>query len=212
MHGWAEVLGDWPEQAELGFNVAPTQMAPIVTAHGCEVYRWGLLPSWVKTANTEFSTFNARLKTLAEKPSFRHAWESEQRCIVPALGYYEWRQENGVKQAYFVCRKDGKAILFGGLYESPRVDAPGSFTIITRPAEGPLEPLHHAMPLMFDGDQSTKWFTSGKPQADALAWYTYADDYQYYPVSSKVNRVVNQGPELIRQLEPESQIQQGFGF
>lgn len=212
MHGWADVLGDWPEQAEVGFNVAPTKMAPIVTASGCEVFRWGLLPSWVKTANTEFSTFNARLKTLAEKPSFRHAWQSDQRCIVPALGYYEWRQENGIKQAYFVCRKDGRPILFGGLYESPRPDAPGSFTIITRPAEGQLEPLHHAMPLMFDGEQSTKWFASDKSQAEALAWYTYASDYHYYPVSSKVNRVANQGPELIEHVEPESQIQQGFGF
>lgn len=212
MHGWADILADWPAQAELGFNVAPTQMAPIVTPDGCEVFRWGLLPSWVKTANTEFSTFNARLKTLAEKPSFRQAWKSGQRCIVPALGYYEWRQENGHKQAYFVCRKDGNPILFGGLYESPRQDAPGSFTIITRPSEGELQPLHHAMPLMFDRQLAKQWFDADVSQSEDIAWLPYADDYKYYPVSSKVNKVINQGPELIQETEPESQIQQGFGF
>lgn len=212
MHGWADILGDWPAQAELGFNIAPSQLAPIITSHGCHVMRWGLLPTWVKTAHTEFSTFNARLSTLAEKPTFRHAWQSQQRCIVPALGYYEWRQENGAKQAYFVCRKDGKPILFGGLYENPRTDLPGSFTIITRPAEGPLEPLHHAMPLMFDREQVNVWFADELPKVEQLAGYTYADDYKYYPVSSRVNRVANQGAELVDEIEPESQLQQGFGF
>lgn len=212
MHGWADILGDWPAQAELGFNVAPSQFAPIITADGCKVYRWGLLPSWVKTEKTRFSTFNARLATLAQKPAFKHAWETQQRCIVPALGYYEWREENGFKQAYFVCRKDGNPLLFGGLYETPSATTPGSFTIITRPAEGPLLPLHHAMPLMFDNVQAGDWFTERTQRAEQLAWYTYADDYKYYPVSSEVNSVANQGATLVQQTEPESQKQQGFGF
>lgn len=212
MHNWVDILADWPGQAELGFNIAPTQMAPIVTPDGCEVFRWGLLPSWVKTANTEFSTFNARLQTLAEKPSFRHAWQQQQRCIVPALGYYEWKQENGVKQAYFVRRKDGNPILFGGLYEPPNQYNPGSFTIITRPAEGPLEPLHHAMPLMFSHDQGKQWFAGDKEQCEKLAWHTYADDYKYYPVSSNVNKVANQGKNLVIPAQADSQKQQGFGF
>ncbi|GAA0856658.1 SOS response-associated peptidase [Aliiglaciecola litoralis] len=212
MHGWSDILGDWPAQAELGFNIAPSQLAPIITSGGTQVYRWGLLPSWVKTAQTTFSTFNARLATLAEKPTFKHAWEHQQRCIVPALGYYEWRQENGFKQAYFVCRKDGSPILFGGLYETPNAGLPGSFTIITRPAEGPLEPLHHAMPLMFDKAQAKHWFANNTQQVEQLAWYTYDDDYRYYPVSSKVNSVANQGAKLVEPTEPESQQQQGFGF
>lgn len=212
MHGWADILGDWPAQAELGFNIAPTQLAPIITPHGCEVYRWGLLPSWVKTERTSYSTFNARLATLAQKPAFRHAWETQQRCIIPALGYYEWRMENGFKQAYFVSRKDGNPILFGGLYETSSARLPGSFTIITRPAEGPLQPLHHAMPLMFNEAQAGEWFAENTDRAERLAWHTYADDYRYFAVSSDVNKVANQGRKLIEPTEPESQKQQGFGF
>lgn len=211
MHGWGDILSDWPGQASLSFNIAPTQLAPIVTQQGCQIYRWGLLPSWLKQPKTDFSTFNARLPTLDDKPSFKHAWQSDYRCLIPALGYYEWREENGIKQAYFVCRKDGRPILFGGLFEPPRDNIPGSFTIITRPAEGPLTPLHHAMPLMFDDDRASIWFAGNKAEAQDVAWLAYEDAYQFYPVSERVNKVTNQGRDLIEQID-QSKGQQGFGF
>ncbi|WJG09764.1 SOS response-associated peptidase [Aliiglaciecola sp. LCG003] len=212
MLGWTDVLADWPAQAELSFNIAPSQMAPIVTSQGCAVFRWGLLPAWVDTQQTAFSTFNARLATLAEKPSFRDAWTRGRRCIVPALGYYEWQQQSNTKQAYFVTRKDCNPILFGGLFECPRLDTPGSFTIITRPAEGLLEPLHHAMPLMFEASQAKLWMHGNVDESENLAWQPYSEDYRFYPVSNRVNNVHNQGTDLIREILPEVPPQQGFGF
>ncbi len=211
MHGWTDILQDWPAQGNLSFNVAPTQMAPIVTPDGCEVYRWGLLPSWVEGTSTRFSTFNARLATLGEKPAFRNAWHKGQRCLVPALGYFEWREENGRKQAYFVCRKDGLPIVFGGLYEPVRQQAPGSFTIITRPSEGMLAELHHATPLMFEPEPARAWLSVDTQQAFELANQPLAENFRYYPVSDRVNKVTNQGSDLIEPCEPKM-TQQGFGF
>lgn len=212
MHGWSDILADWPGQQELGFNIAPTQLAPIVTKDGVQVYQWGLLPSWVKSSKTSFSTFNARLGTIADKPSFSHAWHNQQRCLIPALGYYEWRLEQGQKQAYFVCRKDGAPIVFGGLFEQPRQGIAGSFTIITRPAEDQLAELHHAMPLMFEEHHGESWLNSTVQQAETLAWYAYPDIYHYYPVSNQVNRVANQGPQLIEPMVVPQIKQQGFDF
>jgi len=28
MHGWVDVLEDWPGDSQLGYNVSPTQLAP----------------------------------------------------------------------------------------------------------------------------------------------------------------------------------------
>ena len=77
MRGWADILGDWPEEFFTGFNVAPTQDAPVVTDDGVEVMRWGIIPGWAKDDSAgKYATFNARIETVKSKPehlgSVRH--------------------------------------------------------------------------------------------------------------------------------------------
>ena len=212
MHGWTDILSDWPTGVQLGFNIAPTLMIPAFSREGGQAMRWGLLPSWIKEVNSSYSTFNARLKTVAEKPAFRHAWKTDQRCMVPALGYYEWSSNEGIKQPYFVTRRDGAPIVFAGLFEPAHQQFPASCTVLTRPSEGPLEPLHHAMPVMINPDHAEAWMYGEKQQALDVAWRTYEDEYQYYPVSTEVNKVANQGSQLIEPVQVQKDNQQGFDF
>ena len=212
MHGWTDILTDWPTDAQLGFNIAPTQMIPAFLSNGGQAMRWGLIPNWLDKPNSKYSTFNARLATVGEKPTFRHAWQTGQRCLVPALGYYEWRVEEGGKQAYFVCRNDQHPLVFAGLYEPARDSVPASCTILTRPAEGMLEPLHHAMPVMLNPEHALTWFEGDSQEAEQVAWREYADEFKYYPVSNAVNRVANQGGQLIEPQINIRQPQQGFDF
>jgi putative SOS response-associated peptidase YedK len=51
---------------------------------------WGYTPYW---ANKPFNLINARGESLRKKPSFRNAG----RCIIPADGWYEWKQEDQKK-------------------------------------------------------------------------------------------------------------------
>lgn len=97
VHGWVDVLQNWPSDAMLGYNVSPTQLVPIVTGSCVLAARWGLVPSWEKAFTTRYPTHNARLETAKDKPSFRSAWKRSQTCLVPVAGFYEWRKEGSIK-------------------------------------------------------------------------------------------------------------------
>ena len=77
------------------WNIAPTQDAGvIVPEEGGRMYRtmrWGLVPAWAKDLKIGNRTINARLETAQAKPAFRNAWKWR-RCLVPASGFYEWRE------------------------------------------------------------------------------------------------------------------------
>ena len=85
------------------YNIAPTQPVPIVVVpkaaaeRHMKLVRWGLLPSWSKDANS--GIINARAETVAEKPSFLHAFR-RRRCLIPANGFYEWQTVDGRKQPF----------------------------------------------------------------------------------------------------------------
>lgn len=115
MRDWADILGEWPANVTLGYNITPSQTIPIFTASGGLVARWGLIPSWSNKASNKYATFNARIESITEKPTFRGAWGSRQRCLIPALGYCEWKTEHGTNQPYFVVAVDKSPLVFAGL-------------------------------------------------------------------------------------------------
>ncbi|NXB31592.1 HMCES protein, partial [Eulacestoma nigropectus] len=67
--------------------------------------RWGLVPSWFKQDNPSklrFNTSNCRSDTMLSKSSYKGALLKGQRCVVLADGFYEWQQQSGGKQPYFI--------------------------------------------------------------------------------------------------------------
>ena len=73
------------------YNITPSQDIPVVRAadDGRElaVARWGLVPGWSKDARPKYSTINARVESVAEKPTYRAAFR-QKRCLIPADGFY----------------------------------------------------------------------------------------------------------------------------
>ncbi|NXP93530.1 HMCES protein, partial [Passerina amoena] len=67
--------------------------------------RWGLVPSWFKQDNPsklQFNTSNCRSDTMLSKSSYKGALLKGKRCVVLADGFYEWQQQSGGKQPYFI--------------------------------------------------------------------------------------------------------------
>jgi putative SOS response-associated peptidase YedK len=197
MHEWVDVLQDWPIDAALSYNVAPTQLVPIVTDSGALTARWGLVPAWEKTFSTKYPTHNARLETARDKPSFRSAWKHSRTCLIPAGGFYEWKKEGNVKQPYFI-HKPGDLLVFAGLWE-PWNDR-NSFTILTTESRGIIAPLHHRMPVMLNAADAQLWLQTGTENGIPLENTSINTLVEIYGVSRQVNNSSSEGPQLIDQV------------
>lgn len=193
MHNWADILGDWPQDADLSYNISPTAMVPVVTSTGTVIARWGLVPKWEKAFTTKYPTHNARLETASEKPSFRSAWKNSRTALVPAAGFYEWRKEGSIKQPYFIHRPDD-LLVFAGLWE--QWDDRASFTVLTTQANGEIAKLHHRMPVMLNKSDARNWLENGTEHKDMLLHSPIFESLETYAVSTQVNSSKAEGATL----------------
>ena len=221
---------DGPPQAFLpaDWNIAPTKDVFFVNADDHEGVRrhlsvgsWGLVPQWSKDAKRLASTINARVESVAEKPSFRSAFKSR-RCLIPANGYYEWATESGdfaPKQPFYVYRNDGHLLAMAGLYEhwtDPTLRTTLTTTsVLTRESTGLIATIHHRMPILLPTERWAKWLSSDSLTSEQTDEYLDLLDLPQpeaglavRPVSTKVNSVRNNGPELLNgdKIEPETSL------
>jgi putative SOS response-associated peptidase YedK len=188
------------------FNVAPTQPVPIVRLSEGQrrfaLVRWGLIPSWVKDPRTFSLLINARGESVNDKPAFRAAMR-HRRCLFPADGFYEWKQEGPRRQPYFVKLKSGGPMAFAGLWETwtgPNGEEQESAAIVTTQANRTCAAIHDRMPAIIEPAAFDLWLDSDKVDATtAAALIAPAPErlLEIYEVSPAVNRVANDAPALI---------------
>ncbi|MFJ4776762.1 SOS response-associated peptidase [Streptomyces sp. NPDC088762] len=177
--------------------------------------RWGLVPSWSKNPSGGAKMINARVETVHEKPAFRRAFATR-RCLLPADGFYEWQSvpatgtAKAYKQPYFIRPEDGSVMAMAGLYEfwrDPAVTADddpaawwASCTIITTEATDAAGRIHPRMPLALAPADYEAWLDPSHRDPDALRALLKAPAggrLDVRPVSTAVNNVRNNGPELL---------------
>jgi putative SOS response-associated peptidase YedK len=196
------------------YNIAPTQQALVIRQAGdgrnhCALMRWGLIPSWAKDPSIGNRMINARSETVVGKPAFRRAVRRS-RCIVPASGFYEWREEGGKKSPHFIRLKDSSPIFFAGLWErwkSPQGEAVDSFTILTTQANSLISSLHERMPVILKPEATPLWLDSETTDPDRLKSLYLphpADLMEMWPVSPLVNSPRNDFPEMISHIANSS--------
>ena len=198
------------------YNIAPTQ--PILIVRHRDVpeganrpprealhARWGLVPSWVKDPRDFPLLINARSETAATKASFRSAYKRG-RVLMPANGFYEWQKlPGGGKQAFFVRPRAGGLVAVAGLMEDGETP---TAAIMTVDAAGPFREIHDRMPVTVAPDDWDRWLDceAFAPADVADVPRTPDDDFwEAIPVGDAVNKVRNQGPELIEPVEPTRQ-------
>ena len=166
-----------------------------------ELMQWGLIPCWAKDKTIGSQCINARAETVATKPSFRAAFKAR-RCLVPAIGYYEWRQGPAGKQPFFITSVDDEPLAFAGLWESWTDKETGeiirSYSILTCTANPFLSEIHDRMPAIVEPKDFETWFAGPPKQALELICPA-TRSLKAYPVSKQVNSPRNNSPELIRE-------------
>ncbi|WP_333810908.1 SOS response-associated peptidase [Timonella senegalensis] len=172
--------------------------------------RWGLVPSWAKDPSIGSRMINARSETIAEKPAFKRALASR-RCIVPADGYYEWQKGETAKSPktpFYITPADGSPFAFAGIYEFWKPKDGGddaqwlvTVSIITTAADRELGEIHDRRPVFLTPEHYDSWLDPEVGAQEALGILGIdVIDTQHVIVSTDVNKVANNSPELIREV------------
>ena len=206
-------LDDFPAR----YNIAPTQpILVVISGEGREpgsnladrravLVRWGFTPGWVKDPKEFPLLINARSETAIGKASFRAAMR-HRRVLIPASGFYEWHRpskESGERpQAYWIRPRQGGIIAFAGLMETWS-SADGSEVdtgaILTTSANAGISAIHDRMPVVIRPEDFSRWLDckTQEPREVVDLMRPIQDDFfEAVPVSDKVNKVANMGPDV----------------
>ncbi|MGD8188515.1 SOS response-associated peptidase [Brevibacillus ginsengisoli] len=191
------------------YNIAPGQMIPsIIQDKGTRrigQLRWGLVPAWTKDDKLGYKMMNAKAETIEEKPAFRNLF-ARKRCIIPADGFYEWKQTKHGKQPMRMTLKNQGLFAFAGLYDTwirPDGEKIHSCTIITTEPNRIVADIHERMPVILRPEDEGIWLDreeyDPKLLRSLLVPYD-ANEMEAYPVSAKVGNVRYDQPECIAKI------------
>ncbi len=196
----------WGLAAPAGFtrsyNVAPSMAAPVIARHrdagaAAELMTWGFRPDWAPRA-----WINARAETVFTSRAFASA-ARRHRCLVPALGWYEWQGKKAPKQPFVQYRPGFEPLAFAGIWtvaRKPEGGAP-SFAILTRPASAALAPIHDRMPVVLAPDHYAAWIDPELPEDAAQRLLAAAaPEIAAYPISTYVNKPAHDDERCIEPL------------
>lgn len=216
-HTWAELhrlysLSDADtgrNDVEARYNIAPKQNVFFITADEGGVRKvrngmWWLVPHWAKEVS-KYPTFNARSEDAETKSSFRQPMKSK-RCLIPASGFFEWKD----KQPYHIVLPGQPPFSFAGLWDYNKTLDITSCTILTEAAGPAMAPLHTRQPIILDPAYYSQWLNPSTSTEDAkkLLEHDLDDQLEYYPVDKKVGAVVttdkrrNDDPSMIAPIAP----------
>ncbi len=199
------------DQSIVNYNVAPTQLHPVITndhPDQIQFFKWGLIPFWAKDAKIGSRMINSRIETITEKPSFRNAIK-RRRCLVPFDGFYEWKKIDKRKQPYYIHLKTKEVFAMAGIWEKWKHPENGqliySFSVITQPPNKFMAPIHDRMPAILLPEEEKNWLDISIPPEEALQLIRPLEEdlLAAYPVSTQVNRVSENSPELLVPISPD---------
>ncbi len=188
------------------YNIAPSQPVPVLIEKPelqLQLFRWGLIPSWTKDPSIGNRMINARSETLSAKASFSKPLR-DQRCLILADGFYEWKVEGRQKTPYYIRLKSKHPFGFAGLWSkwmAPNGNEIYSCAIITGEPNELLKPIHNRMPVILSKEKRERWLNPSnhdtKELVNLLESYP-AGEMEAYPVSRAVNSPSNNSPECIQ--------------
>jgi putative SOS response-associated peptidase YedK len=206
-HRISDYFGAYPDDdlPDGLFNVPPTERIRIVVqregTRRLASARWGFQPFW-SDGDARRSWINARAETAWDSPAFGPALRAT-RCIVPADAFYEWDRSAAPRQPYAIGPAgEGDFLPMAGIW-SPTRHAPPTVAILTTAPNPLVRRIHNRMPVILPMDVLDDWLDPATTPADVAPMLMAApeESLRMWPVSTAVNRVQVDGPELLRPIE-----------
>ena len=210
------------DELPISFNVAPTSriLGIVNSTSGPSVvsFLWGLIPRWAPDASRAASLINARIETVAEKPSFRDL-VAQHRCVIPMDGYFEWQEQlrhdamKPIKQPfYFSARSQSRysqqgALAVAGLWTAWKDPNQSNGQVVqtavalTTDANDLVSRVHHRMPVLLDRSGVANWLDDKNINPLAQIQVVDNDALLVCAVSTKVNSSRNNGSDLIEPID-----------
>jgi putative SOS response-associated peptidase YedK len=182
------------------YNTAPTQTMPVLTRGKggliMQPMKWGIHRRIGPKIEKDI------INTRADK-AFTNFWAKTVRtgrCLIPATGFYEWKVTDGSKQPYYIHLKDRHLYMFAGIF-SQNAEGENTYSIMTTNPNEEMSEIHNRMPVILKQDWELEWL--GIENEDALQELLQPlpdHSLEMYPISTAVNSVRNNYPELTHKL------------
>ncbi len=188
------------------YNAAPAQLLPVITntgSQGLSYFYWGLAPQWAKNKTISDKIINTQEELIREKSILKKNLR-QQRCIVPADGFYEWKKvgKKTVIPYRFVLRSRD-AFAMAGLweeYDDENGEFFHTFTLITTKANALVASVAERMPVVLNSEIEKEWLGNKLSEEELISSLITpeADKMDCFTVSSRVNDTRNSDALLIR--------------
>jgi putative SOS response-associated peptidase YedK len=198
------------------YNIAPTD--PVLAIRPNEKgqrelgrLRWGLVPGRWAERGSGAPLINARAETLMRQPAFAESFR-ERRCLVPADGFYEWRNDGSGKTPVWISLAEGELFAFAGIWAAlpSRDGGPDlhSCAIVTCEPNQLIRPIHDRMPVVLTPDAEARWLDLGAAEEQMASLLVPApeDLLVIREVVDAVNDVREDGPHLLDPREAQPQL------
>jgi putative SOS response-associated peptidase YedK len=229
IHEQLEKLGISPVYHASGFD-HPEVPVIIGTSKQIQLYTWGLIPNWVKTAmeavTISNSTINARAETMFEKPAFRES-ARERRCLVLVDGFFEHHHKNGKAFPYHIRLRNDEPMALAGLWDEWTDSVSGivrrTYSLVTTRANPLMARIHNnpkasegpRMPLILPKALEHDWLKPIHQKADQELIESLVQPYSETELESftvkrlKGKEAVGNTPEALKPFRyPELETEQ----
>jgi putative SOS response-associated peptidase YedK len=195
------------------YNGGPTKLLPVITHEhpdGFSFFYWGLPPEMTKNKPISKMLVNAELELLASKTTYKNALLNR-RCMIPADGFYLWKQvsKKGHIPYRFILNNE-KPFLIAGFWEEFDTESKSdmhTFSMITVPSIEEIIPFSEMMPAIIKEINVEDWLNPSTSETRLIEIISDQPDTDFgsYPVSSQINKLELNSPELIKPSKPMDQ-------
>lgn len=200
-----------PDAYSPSYNAAPSHLLPVVTndsPRGLSFFYWGAPPAWANKKPLGEKIINTRAEAITEKSVLKKKLR-EQRCVIPADGFYEWKRvAKRTTIPYRFTLKDKSLFAFAGLweeYEDEQGEMHHTFSVITVAANQLHLSFNERMPAILTPDRAKQWLLNSAEDLLLSELHPFTGELDFYSVSQQINSSEKNSRLLILPAPPADQ-------